>query len=117
MNTNKHRFLSAKPWILAAALAGSWSLFSGCGALISTADLTQAERAVESAADVDADVWAVYEFVSATEYLLKAREEWAHSDFGRAHDYARLARQFADAATERATTNPDRGAPSIESVF
>lgn len=111
MKKTKIHFFDAATWILMVFIA---PLISNCGALISTADLSQAKRAIESAEEVDADVWAVYEFVSASEYLLKAREEWAHSDFQHAHEYAERAIEFAEDARERATSNPNQDFPDEE---
>ena len=64
-----------------------------------------------------AEAYATYEFVSAQEYLEKAREEWAYSDYQKALEYAERALQFAEQAYERAVNNPNRGAPDIEDVF
>ncbi|MCB9508103.1 MAG: DUF4398 domain-containing protein [Myxococcales bacterium] len=81
---------------------------AGCGPLLSTTEISDAALAVREASDVDADRFAIFEYVSAVEYLAKAREEWARSDFQHAISYAKTAREFADAAYERALHSPVR---------
>ena len=91
------------------------ALIGGCGAIISTSELTDATRAVEHADELGAERLAVYEFVSAEEYLDKAREEWGRSDYQMAIDYARRARDFAEAAVarvNRGTPRPGTDEPS-----
>lgn len=87
------------------------SLLCGCGAIISTASLVEADAAVEAARLEQAEEHSTYEFLCAEAYLDKAREEWAFSDFQHAEEYAQLAINFAQAALERAIANPTQTAP------
>ena len=97
-------------WALVASLA----LFVGCGPILSTQTLSDAETAIEAARAAGADRSAVYEYTSAVEYLEKAREEWAYSDFQHALEYAQRAVTFAQQAFERAQRSPRRNAPVFE---
>lgn len=74
----------------------------GCGSVLSSSEINSADDAVDLALSASADEFAVYEYVSAEEYLNKAREEWGRSDFQQAVDYARRAQEFATMAYERA---------------
>jgi hypothetical protein len=80
----------------------------GCGPAISTPSIHDAEFALEQARLEDAEIYATYEYVSAVEYLAKAQEEWAYSDFQHAERYADRARDFAEQALTRARSNPER---------
>ena len=64
---------------------------------------------MESASIVDAEQHAIYEHVSAVEYLRKAKEEEAHSDFQAAIDLAKKARDFANQAHARTLETTQRG--------
>ncbi len=75
---------------------------AGCGSVLSSSEINSADSALELALSASADEFAVYEYVSAEEYLNKAREEWGRSDFQQAVDYARRAHEFATMAYERA---------------
>jgi hypothetical protein len=92
-------------------LAGSGLLVLACGPVVSTVSLHDADVAVEAARLEDAERLATYEYVSALEYLDKAKEEWGYSDFQHAEEYAVRALRFAQQARERALANPDRNAP------
>jgi len=92
-------------------------MFLGCGPIMSTQTITDARDALERAAEVDAERYATYEYVSAFEYLEKAREEWGYSDYQKALEYARRAVTFAEQAYERAHRNPMRNAPVIDDVI
>ena len=107
------------PWMVAfGALAACFVwIATACGPLVSTAELTAATDAFELAEGVEAERYATYEFISAREYLEKAREEWSYSDYQKAHEYAELALDFAERAYERAMNDPHRGAPEIEDIF
>lgn len=85
-----------------------FALAAGCGPVTSTVRLNDAEVAVESARLEGGEEYATYEFVSAVEYLAKAKEEWGYSDWQHAEEYASRALEFARAARERASANPDR---------
>lgn len=88
---------------------------SACGPITATTALRDARDAVDRADRVEAEVAATYEFVSAVEYLEKAREEWHYSDFQRALEYARRAKEFAEAAYDRAMQS-NTNLPGVESV-
>jgi hypothetical protein len=96
------RFAPVSLVLLALALA------TGCGPVTSTIWLNDAEVAVESARLEGAEEYATYEFVSAVEYLAKAKEEWGYSDWQHAEEYAARALAFGRAARERAMANPER---------
>ncbi len=82
---------------------------SGCGPVTSTMTVNEATVAVEAAQAVDAERYALYEYVSAVECLKKAKEEEGFSDFQAAIDLARRARDFAEKARQRALASPQRG--------
>lgn len=90
------------------------TLLGGCGSILSSSEITSATQAIERAEELDSEAFATYEFVSAEAYLDKAREEWARSDFQKAVDYARRAREFAVMAYERAMRHPQRNSPAID---
>ena len=103
--------------VLLGVLAGS----TGCGPVTSTSTMNHAVVAVEEARLEQAEEYAIYEWVSAEAYLDKAREEWAHSDYQHAEEYAQKALDFARAAEERAENSPDRslgglGHPDVEDL-
>ncbi len=85
---------------------------AGCGPITATTSIADATVALEAARGIEAEQYAIYEYTSAAEYLRKAREEEGYSDFQRAIDLARKAREFAEAAREKARTNPARGLPA-----
>jgi hypothetical protein len=86
----------------------------GCGAGVSNSTISDARIAVEAAELEQAEEYATYEYITAVEYLDKAREEWAYSEFQHAESYAQFALEMARAAIERAIANPNRNAPGIE---
>lgn len=95
-----------------AAAVGLVALaLSACGAVISTPTVHDADLAVEAARMEQAEEHATYEFVSAVQYLAKAKEEWGYSDFQHAEVYAQRAVEMATMALERAIANPNRNAP------
>lgn len=98
-------------------LIGAGLLAGACGPILSTQTINDADDAVRMARDIQADQYAVFEFVSAEEYLAKAREEWGYSDFQHALEYAERAVTFAQQAYERAMRNPQRGRPVINPIF
>lgn len=87
---------------------------AGCGSVLSSSEINAADSAMDLALSASADELAVYEFVSAEEYLNKAREEWGRSDFQQAVDYARRAREFATVAYERALRAANIGATPVD---
>ena len=96
--------------VLLAVLAGS----TACGPITSTSTLNDAIVAVEEARLKQAEEYAIYEFISAVEYLDKAREEWAYSDYQHAEEYAQKALDFARAAEDRAENSPDRSLRGLD---
>jgi hypothetical protein len=82
-----------------AALLGT----SGCGPVMSTYLILSAQAELDGAKTAEAEKYAVYEYVSAEQYLAKAREEQGYADFGPSIDYAYKAQALAKKARERAT--------------
>jgi hypothetical protein len=107
------RVFSMNRWILrtlvAFAALAIWAGLVGCGPITSTTTISSADLAIQSARLEGAEEFAIYEFVSAVEYLDKAREEWGYSDYGHAEEYAQRALDLAEAARERAMASPNRG--------
>ncbi|MBN1947391.1 MAG: DUF4398 domain-containing protein [Bradymonadales bacterium] len=99
--------LIAQSCILCAALLG-------CGPITSTVTLHDAGIAIEQARMEQAETYAVYEIVSAIEYLEKAREEWGSSDFQHAEKYAQRALDFAIAARDRAVSLLRQGSGAVQ---
>jgi hypothetical protein len=85
-------------------------LLGGCGPIASTGPMLQARDLVDLAKAAGSERFAMYEFTMAREYLAKAREEWAYSDFQKAREYSDLAADYAKRAMARtkreAVTNP-----------
>ena len=81
-------------------------LLTGCTAVKSTVHLTKAEQALQLAREAAAPVNAPYAWTAAEELVLKAREEWAASDFGPAEDLSVKAVDAANKAAEQAKTAP-----------
>lgn len=100
-------------FVPAMFLCGVVALLGACGAVISTPTIRDAELAVQAAEMEQAEQFATYEFVSAVQYLEKAKEEWGFSDFQHAEEYGQRARELAEAALERAVANPNRNAPGL----
>jgi hypothetical protein len=68
----------------------------------------EADLAIQQAELEGAEELAVYEYVSAVEYLEKAREEWGYSDFQHAEEYAERALEMARQARQRAIDSSQR---------
>ncbi len=81
---------------------------TGCGPITATTSIAKATVAVEAAEGANAEKYAVYEYLSAQEYLRKAKEEEGYSDFQAAVDLAKKVREFAEKAREMAMSNPGR---------
>ena len=94
-------------------------LLGACGPIASTGPMLQARDLVEDAKAAGSERFAMYEFTMAREYLAKAREEWAYSDFQKAREYSDLAADYAKRAMARTkrdavttpTTEPVRALP------
>ena len=54
---------------------------AACGPIVGGVDIVNANIALSSAETAGAKRSAVYEYTAAKEYLQKAREEYAYSDF------------------------------------
>ena len=85
--------------ILSAALCG-------CGPSLSTSRISDAKDALASAEAANAKELAPYEYTLAQEYLRKADELWGYSQFGYSSDYAQKAIDMANAAEEKAKSDP-----------
>ena len=97
--------------LLAVTLFLAAALLGGCGPVQSTARISEARVDFERARVVEAHKKAPYEYYSAKYYLHKANEEWGYSDFEAAYDYARKAKQAAQAAILKAKEDPWAGSP------
>ncbi len=71
-----------------------------CGPVQSAALIVDAEVEIKAAKAADAHKYAVYEFVTAEEYLDKAREEQSHADYEAAIGYGVKAKKMARKALE-----------------
>lgn len=76
----------------------------GCGPIVSGVQIVNANIAVSAAETAGAKKYALYEYTAAREYLQKAREENAYSDFWAARTYADMALDYATKARKRAET-------------
>ncbi len=86
-----------KAIVLAALLLAA----AGCGPVTYINQVTRkAANDVEAARAAQADQYAPYHYTLAVEYLRKAREEAAHSDFQTANRLGRLASAAARKAVE-----------------
>lgn len=114
MLSKDHLGASPRELLIVLAVVGASVLgLAGCGPITATTTIAKATVAVEGAAGAQAEQFALYEYTSAQEFLLKAREEEGFSDFQAAIDYANRAREFAEKAKNRAMTNPKRGLPAM----
>jgi hypothetical protein len=82
-------------------------LLWGCGPIMATQNIARADDAVAMAAAAYGDQYATYQYVSAVEYLEKAREEWGYSDFKQANLYAQRALEQAEMALRRVQNRLD----------
>ena len=95
------------PLILSALLA-----FSGCGPLITTSNIIQADAVLEEASILGAERFAPYWYHSAEIYLAKARELDGHSEYQFATEYAGLALVRARKALKKTKKSLGKRAPS-----
>ncbi len=110
---------AGKAWRIWCSLALLLLLLGGCGPIASTGPMLQARDLVAYAQGTGSERFAMYEFTMAREYLAKAREEWAYSDFQKAREYSDLAADYAKRAIARTkrdavttpTTEPVRALP------
>ncbi len=75
---------------------------TGCGPILSTYLIVDAEAKLAGAKAAEADRYAIYEYTASEEYLKKAHEELGYADYGPAIDYAYKAADLAAQGTERA---------------
>lgn len=95
---------------LRSALFGFCALGAvGCGPVTTTQRVADATVSVEAARGIDAERYATYEYVTAVEYLRKAREEEGYSDYQAAIELAIKAREMADKAKARTREARARG--------
>jgi hypothetical protein len=80
---------------------------TGCGPIVATSSIARAENLVTEAGSQYAEQYATYHYISAVEYLEKAREEWGYSDYQAAHEYATRALDQARAAIDRVRNRTD----------
>jgi len=92
-------------------LAGT--LLVGCGPIVSGVEIVNANIALSSAETAGAKKTAIYEYVSAREYLQKAREENGYSDFWAARIYAEKALDYATKARKRAESSAQTEQPVV----
>ena len=74
----------------------------GCGPVVSGMRIMKADVEISEAVTAGAREHAVYEYTAAVEYLKKAREEHAYSDFLGAERFAAKALDLADKARRKA---------------
>lgn len=67
--------------------------------------MSNTQAALRAAKEVQADVLAPELYRQATEWFLKARQEYRYKDFEKAHNYAVRARQNAEQAELEALKN------------
>lgn len=108
-NGLRRRHLKGRWRPVLVSLAASLTLFSACGPITAHQRIGEATVAVEAARAAQADRYAVYEYVSAVEFLKKAREVEGFSEFQDAVDLAATAEEYAEKARKRALASPDRG--------
>jgi hypothetical protein len=82
---------------------------TGCiAATRTTVKLAQAEKNMAAARDAGAPEQAVYAWTLADEYMKKARDEWARSDFEAAESMVKKAKYWADESASIARAAPAR---------
>lgn len=84
---------------------------TGCGPIMSTQLILDAQADLDGATAAEAERYAAYELTAAREYLYKAREEQGYADFGPSIDYAQKAGRLARQARERAMKERARAEP------
>jgi len=84
------------------AVAAIVASTTGCGPIVSTYLIVDAEAKFAGAQAAEADRFAIYEYTASEAYLKKAHEELGYADYGPAIDYAYKAADLAAQGTERA---------------
>ncbi|MBI5509564.1 MAG: DUF4398 domain-containing protein [Deltaproteobacteria bacterium] len=92
-----------------AALAGA----AACSPIVGGVGIVNANIALSAAETAGAKRSAVYEYTAAREYLQKAREEYAYSDFWASRIYAEKAESYAVAARKKAEAVSSTDQPVI----
>lgn len=87
-------------WPIVATLVALTGV--GCGPIVGGVQIVNADIAVNAAKNAGGEKYAQYEYTMAREYLKKAREENAYSDFHGARIYAEKAIKYAELAESRA---------------
>ncbi len=81
-------------------------ILPGCyAATKATVDMANAQKDLETARSLDAPQRAVYAWTMADEYMKKAKDEWARSDYQAADKLLKQARHWADQAASIAKAN------------
>lgn len=107
--SKSHRTSAPRPLSsLCVGLVAALTL-TACGPITAHQAIRKATISVEAARAAQADRYAVYELVSAVEFLKKAREMEGYSNFQDAADLALIAAEYGDKAKTRAINNPTRG--------
>ncbi|MFO0582954.1 MAG: DUF4398 domain-containing protein [Anaeromyxobacter sp.] len=81
---------------------------AGCGPVRSTANLSEAEVALEAARAAGARDSATFEYVSAEAYLRKAKETANRARYESSIEFAKKATQLAKEAREKALSSTTR---------
>ena len=92
---------------IGAAIVALAVCLGGCGPILATQNISRASDAVAMAEAAYGDQYATYQYVSAQQFLEKAREEWGYSDYQQASRYARRALEQAQAALRRVQNRLD----------
>lgn len=95
-----------KKWRLCTLFLAVIFTTTACGPILSTSRRADAEDALAEAAKYNAEERAPYEYTLAREYLRKADELWGYSQFGASADYAQKSIEMANAAAEKAQSDP-----------
>lgn len=99
---------------LAGVLLVGAATASGCGPILSTSFIIDAEAKMAAAEAAEAPTYAPYEYTAAEAYLQKAHEELGYADYGPALDFAAKAADLAERGAARANDEKARhldGAP------
>lgn len=88
---------------------------TGCiAATRTTVKLAQAEQNMTAARNAGAPERAIYAWTLADEYMKKARDEWARSDFEASESMVKKARYWADEAASIARAAPPSAQEAVD---
>jgi hypothetical protein len=93
---------------LALVLPIGVGALTGCGPILSTSLIIDAESKLAAADVAEAQQFAPYEYTAADQYLKKAHEEFGYADYGPAIDYAYKAADAAEKAIKKASDEKSR---------